>query len=405
MQIKMSGAQGILANYGLPISLNFTIRGRVRGPISQQGLQNALERLREIHPMLAVRMDPGDQEHAPCFTTEGVPAIPLRMVERISDDQWADEVEHEITIPTNYRTGPLFRVVWLKGAEVSDLLLVCDHITADGLAGIYALRDLLRLLSEPELRIDPCPPERLADVVPEEMRQMIDRLVSASADNSRNMFNDASGVVDLPPLKVIPFELSLEETEALVRRCKQEAVTVQSALCAAFASPFAERQPDRPVRCIETPINLRNRLLRPLENTYGVYISLVYTQVDCSPNNDKWDIARQVSHDLARVTDEQLFKVPIVMMQVADRPPAGPVATFDYDLSISNLGRVNIPAEYGSLTLESVYGPTMNVSERFHRILGVSTFGGRMRCTYTSRDPQSPELARRGREILAEMIK
>ncbi len=207
-----------------------------------------------------------------------------------------------------------------------------------------------------------------------------------------------------PPLRVIPIEFSQKETAALVVSCHQKEVTVQAALCAAFASPFAERQPDQPVRCVETPYNLRNRLLRSVEDVYGVFISLVYSQVDCTPRKDRWEIARQVGRCLIDVTDEQLFSIPIVMMQVADAPLTVPVVAFDYDISISNLGRVNIPSRYGDLTLESIYAPTMNVSNPFHRILGVTTFNGSMRCTYTSRDPQAPELVRRSLEILKEMV-
>jgi hypothetical protein len=99
-----------------------------------------------------------------------------------------------------------------------------------------------------------------------------------------------------------------------------------------------------------------------------------------------------------------LFTIPIVMMAVADQPLRMPVVNFNYDLSISNLGRINIPAQYGQLHLESIYAPTMNVFQSTHRILGVTTFGGRMRCTFTSRDPEAPQIVRRAGEIMAAMV-
>ena len=135
----------------------------------------------------------------------------------------------------------------------------------------------------------------------------------------------------------------------------------------------------------------------------GVFISLVYSKVDCTPGKDRWEAAREVGKSLTGVPDEQLFSIPIVMLHVAEHPLSVPVVGFDYDLSISNLGRVNIPEQYGDLTLESIYAPTMNVSGPTHRIVGVTTFGGRMRCTFTSRDPAAPKLVRRSLEILAAM--
>ncbi len=406
MQFKLSGAQAGLAVHGLPISLNFTTSARVRGSFSFEELQAALEQLRRAHPMLAVRMDPGQDGDSPCFTTDGVPPIPIRVVERRTDQDWAREVEREIAIPSNYRTGPLYRCVWLRGQDVSDLVLVSDHIAADGLAGIYALRDLLRLLADPDLSLEAGSPDRLVDVVPPAMRRMINQKVSTPAADPASPPTDWAppDIGSIPPLQVIPIEFSRAETAGLVDRCRQEGVTVQAALCTAFAGPYAEKEPGRPVRNVETPYNLRGRLLRPVEDVYGVFISLVYSTVDCTPGRDRWEVSRQVSQSLVNVTEEQLFSIPIVMLQVAEQPLSMPVVSFDYDLSISNLGRVSLPNQYGNLTLESIYAPTMNVDVPHHRILGVTTFDGRMRCTFTSRDPSAPELVRRSREILAEMV-
>jgi hypothetical protein len=403
MQFKLSGAQAGLAKGGIPFSLNFSTSARLRGAFSLKALESALERLRYIHPLMAVRIDPGSQNSQPCFTTEAVPPVPLRVMERQTDQDWVREVEREIAEPSNYLVGPLFRCVWLRGQEVSDLILVSDHITADGFAGIYALRDLLTILADPAVKLEPCPVERLVDLVPPAMRKMINEKVSTSGE----ILPPPPEFSEMPassPLKVIPFEFSQEETAALVACCRREEVTVQAALCMAFTLPFAERQPEQPLRWVETPYNLRNRLIRPVENVYGVFISLAYSQVDCTPGRDRWEIARQVGRSLAGVTEEQLFSIPIVMMQVAERPLTVPVVTFDYDLSISNLGKVTIPSCYGDLILESIYAPTMNVSMPSHRILGVTTFKGSMRCTFTSRDSQASRLVRRSREILGELI-
>jgi hypothetical protein len=404
MQFNLSGAQSTLLVSAPPFSLNFTVSARLRGTFSRDSLQSALQRLRYRHPLTAVRIAPGTNGSPACFTTDDVSPIPLRVIECKGDQDWVREVEREIAQPSNYATGPLLRCVWLRGEEVSDLLLVCDHITADGLAAIYALRDLLELIVDPNLILEPLLPPRLADLVPPAMRKRIDETVSADADAPPTGFPSHPEETTDNPLRVLPFALDEAETSALVSHCRRESVTVQAALCAAWAMTFAQRQPDTPVRCLETPINIRGRLLRPLEEVYGNYISLVYSSVDCSPGLTPWDIARQVGRSLAAATDEQLFTVPLILMAVADQPLRIPIVHFDYDLSISNLGRVDIPAQYGQLCIESIYGPTMNVSHPGHRILGVTTFGGRMCCTFTSRDPQAQQILQQAREITTEMV-
>lgn len=404
LRFELSGAQRALQVRRLPISLNFAVCARVRGAFTSADLQHALERLRRRHPLLAVRFAPPTDHLPACLTTRDVPPVPLRVEELSSDETWVGEVEREIARPSDYATGPLFRCVWLRGADFSDLLLICDHITADGFAGIYALQDLLALLADPDRKPEPLLPPRLAELIPPAMRSRIQTLVSSAPEAGPVRPDDRLRTLAEAPLRIHPFALSEVETEALVAHCRAHGVTVQAALCAVFGRVFAEREPGAPRRRIESPVNLRNRLLQPVGEAYGNYISLVYSELDCAPERDIWDIARQATQSLAGVTEEQLFTVPIVMMAVADRPLPMPVIHHDYDISISNLGRVSIPVQYGTLRLESIYAPIMNVSHPGHRILGVTTFRGAMRCTFTSRDPNALSILRRARQLLDSLL-
>lgn len=404
MEFKLSGVQSPLLVSGLPFSLSFTVSARVRGPLTSEGLKNALVRLCQRHPLLAVRAVAG-KDGAAYFTTEGVPPIPLQIIERATEEDWVRQVEREIAQPADYRAGPPFRCVWLRGQPVSDLLLVCDHITADGHAGIYALRDLLTMLADSNRMLEPLVPASMTELIPPPMMEKIAALTSPAPGAAPRP--PAEYHLPAPPveiLRVMPFALDEAETAALVSRCRAEGVTVQSALCAAFTLPFAERHPDAPVRKVESPVDIRGRLTQPLGEVYGNYISLAVTNLNCAAGRNPWDIAREARHALAAITEEQLFTAPVVVMAVAEQPLSIPPVDISHDLSISNLGRLDIPAHYGPFYLESIYGPTLNVSWPGHRILGVNTFSGRMRCTFTSRDPEAPQILQRARELLTSMV-
>jgi hypothetical protein len=405
IEIKISGAHSPLLTSGLPISLSFTVAARIRGPLAPEKLPGALERLRRRHPLIAARVAPDPDGAGACFTTEGVPPIPFRVADRESDDVWVREIQCEIARPFDYRTGPFFRCVLLRGPEVSDLLIVCDHITADGRSSIYALRDLLRLCADDNLVLGPLPPPRLADLIPPPMMTKITEKIAADPGDTPNRpaWQPSAGPAE--PMRVIPFELNEAETAALISRSRAEGATVQAALCAAFTLPFAERQPDAPVRFVETPMDIRSRLSRPPGEVFGNYISLVLLSLDCSPGRDPWEIAREARRALVSVTDEQLFTIPIILMNVAERPLSVPPIDVVYDLSISNLGRIDIPDQYGPLRLESIYGPTLDVSLPGHRILAVTTFGGRMRFTFTTREREAPQILRQAREWIAVMLR
>lgn len=389
---------------GLPFGLSFTVSARVRGPLTEENLRSALDRLRRFHPLLAVRIAPAKSGTGACLTTDGVPMIPLRLAPRASDEDWLHVVEREIDQAFDYRTGPLCRCVWLRGPDVSDLLVVYDHLTVDGRASMYALRDLMALLADPDRKPDSLVPPMMRDLIPDAMRAKI-RTAAAGFSGTPHVAPTSQFSAPAPaPMRTIPIEWNEVETAALVSACRARHLPVQAALCAALAIPFAEREPDSPERWIECPIDLRSRLSQPVGEVVGNYISLAVIRLDCSPGQGPWEITAQAGRALASITDEQLFMDPLVMMAVADHPISLPPVNVRYDLSVSNVGRMDIPADYGPFHLESIYGPTMGVYLAGHRILAVTTFGGRMRCTFTSRDPDAPRIVRRARELIAEMI-
>jgi hypothetical protein len=403
MKRKIPPTQGGMLLSGMPFSINFTITARLRGSITLDEIQDALARLGRRHPLLASYVIAGD-DGAAYFSDQGVPPIPVKVIEGTAGDDWVRVLEEEVAIPFDYRTGPPFRLVWLPGDDVSDLILICDHLTADGRAGIYALRDLLALLADPTLILDPVLPSMMADLIPPAIIEKIKAMVATDPAARRP---SAEGWHDSPvePKRVIPFSLTEAEITKLVSCCRTEGVTVQAALCAAFLKPFAEQQPSTPVRQVEIPVDIRDRLTQPVGESYGVFISMVVLDLDCSPERDLWDIARDARAGLtAAMANEQFFYAPTVIITIAGKLPAGMEWGAGFDISISNLGRVNLPAQYGPLTLESIYAPTFNVSKSDHRVLGVTTFNGRMYCTFTSCDPAAPQLVARARKLLAEMM-
>lgn len=386
-----------------PISLNFAVCARVFGPVTLERLEGALAGLGRRHPLLAVRAVPGGPDGMDYFTDEGVPPIPLHIVDRIEDDDWVGEAERDIQLKSSYLTGPMIRCIWIRGGEMSDLILVCDHIVADGKSAIFALRDLLALLADPSLEMEPILPAPLPELVPTEI---VERLKATPADPEEVAAEtDEDNHLPVPagPVRIEPFALDAAETSALIRRCKSEGVTVQAALCAAFLEPFAERHPDRPLRHAEIPVDLRPRLARPVGDSYGCIIGLTVIEVDCTPGLDLWDVARNASTALAGMSEDILFATPLVMISLIGRIPNRPWI-IDYDVSISNLGRIDIPATYGELRLESIYGPIFPATGPDHRILGVSTFEGQMRCTLSSRSRDASLLIARGRENLRAMV-
>jgi NRPS condensation-like uncharacterized protein len=401
MKLMRPEAEGAVYLSAQPITLNFALCARVIGPLTLRQLETALAGLGKRHPLLAVRAV-GPQGSA-YFTDEDVPPIPLRVVDRVNDDDWIGESERDIQRKSSYLTQPMLRCVWIRGGEISDLVLVCDHLVADGKSAIYALRDLLALLADPSMAIEPIlvppMPELLTpDVVERVTAEFAKPQPEPPAFDPNARIPEPAG-----PVCITPFALDATETRSLVERCKDEGVTVQAAICAAFLTPFAERQPETPVRHAEIPVDVRSRLSQPVGDSYGNMIGLAVISFDCAPGRNLWDVARDASAALRAMPDEVVFGTVQVQLALFGRARSRPWE-ISYDLSVSNLGRVDIPAQYGNLRLESIYAPIFPATGSEHRILGVSTFGGQMRFTFSSRGPKAAKLAGRGLELLRSML-
>jgi hypothetical protein len=415
VRIEMPSAGAAIGLVQSGHNLSGAVAARIAGPIEEDRLRDALAGLAARHPLVASRVAVGEGGR-PCFATDGVGPITLHVIERAGDEQWLSELRREIVNPADYLAGPLLRCLWLRGSDSSDLVLIGEHLTADGRSMVNALRDLLTLLADPSVTLPPVMPRRLADLVP---ASVIERLRRTAAERA---VDESSGAADFtvdsppehsaqpdatarPPLDISVHELSHEQTAALADHCRREGVTVQAALCPAFLMPFAEQNPDTPVRRAEVPVDLRPHLSAGAD-VYGNLISLALVDVDCSPGRGLWDLARDAATALAAATGEdRLFASPFIAMQLFEqprRPRRGSWGT-DYDVSISNLGRIGIPARYGSFTIESISPPIFPASGPDHRIVGVSTFAGQMRYSFSCRSPQARALLERGRELLLEM--
>ncbi len=407
------------------ININFAAAARVRGPLTRERLEAALAAVVRRHPMIGIRAVPESSGQPPCFETDGVPPIPLLEFDRPDDDAWVAEMSREVQVPTPYLRGPLMRCLWLRGEGVSDLVLLCDHLTADGKAAVIVLHDLLSYAADPAQAQDALPIDSppLPDLVPPEIAEHIredaadyppigpppedeppgeppGEPADEGADPSSGI--EATALPQAEPVLITPFNLTGAETSALVARCRAEGVTIQAALCAAFLTPFAEQEPTQPIRRAEIPVDLRPRLARPVGDAYGCFIGLNEIDVDCAPGRDLWDVARGAAKALAGMRDRDNFATFLVVSTLTGKFPARGWHTA-YDLSISNIGRVDLPATFGPLRVESFYGPLFAATGPTHRILDVATFDGQMTFTYSVRGREVPAVATRGLELLRSM--
>src|SRR5262249_2072412 len=121
-------------------------------------------------------------------------------------------------------------------------------------------------------------------------------------------------------------------------------------------------QPHRTVSC---PVSLRGRFGIPNENDFGLYMALSEVTVDCSERGDLWVMARAITAALEQRSADPMLRLPIAALrnqagaipcaQAVEMSLAG-IGKIAYDLSVTNLGRLDGPVAFGGLQLEEVFG-------------------------------------------------
>lgn len=361
---------------------NMTVTVRVRGEFTTDQLREALAKAQRRHPLLQVRIE-RVPNGVPCFSSEGVGPIPVTVLERSEPDAAQQLAQRELqsTFELDGAT-PLMRVALLRPpqpTEPLDLVFTVQHVIADGHSMVFLLRDLLHFLEQPEAPVlvldEPAKPDEL---FPPRVRRRFPR----STWRFKLVLWAARLWVKLlglrAPPKGTPFHRSWELTEAetsrLRARCKQEHVSMQSALCTSFLPSFS---------AIQSPVSLRAFLARPVGEAFGLFVGSVAVRLRYRPARDFWTNARRFQRRFRRALRDPFWifrlisraappelvnELMLLLVKLgANRRPFG----------VTNLGQLDAQAVTGQrLKLESFTGGVTGLADA--SIVTAYTIDGRL---------------------------
>lgn len=365
--------------------MHFTLTANIIGTLHIDQLQQALTKVQQRHPLLNVRIAL-DRAGIPGFITDSA-RIPVRLVERHSQQQWQQEVERELANPFDWNQAPLTRVVLLQGNDVSDLIVTCDHAIADGLSVVFLLRDILQAVGFPDRPLSVLPKQSAYEqLVPQYDR----KLPASSFEPSLATTKTKPTLPEKSRPRLHAWSLSTTETIALVHACQQAQTSVHAAICAAFLLAINEQGTQKndieeatPLKCF-SPINIR-RFLPTIEEDFGYYFTYVRTADKIAPDLSLWELAHSIKAQLnLKITPEQIFAhIPdseafISTLPSSDEAVAMLETVGGYDVNVSNLGCLKISQQYGEFQLAAVYGPSLTTHIDRELLVGIATLGDRM---------------------------
>jgi NRPS condensation-like uncharacterized protein len=374
--------------------LNCVFTAKIRGSIIAENLHTALFKIQQKHSLLRVRID--EQESGPYFILNTcVNVIPVRIVERLTDDDWLKESETEWFKLFDGKDEPLARLVWVRSATVSELLLVMPHCICDGTTAVTLMRELLTLLDDPDLELG-------ASVA----FNSIDELMPSTFNPTKNknkarifsflgkmffFFKNTSKKFAPGKNYALHWKLDQEQTLAIATACKAEGTTVHSALSVAVMKAFQQVRGKKAHSKVISPVDIRRFVPEIKQDTMFAFAPIVELTISKTEDIGFWSMARKIKADLtAKIEAMNVYE----MLWMGEHMHSTVNRMIKYlrstdgthDVTFSNMGRLNIPENYLSFELETIYSPTVAFPWRNPNTLVATTFKNQMDFTFMSND-------------------
>jgi hypothetical protein len=364
----------------------------VTGPTTLDGWRMALDEIQRRHPNLSGKIT-REEDASLWFHHVADAPIPLRIVEG-NATAWETELTREMTTRLDLGQAPLARATLIHQANRSTFILAMHHAIADAKSILFAIRDVLLVLSGQP--VEPLPPTpSLTGLLFQGTTAGDDDAIDASplpaVSAERDIFRSFDGETPGIIRRTLPPSL----TSALRQRCRTEKATVHGALVT--AAVVAARQVSVKLRqawiTVISPSDMR-ALLGAGEDVAPLAGGATMTMAPPTEPAAFWQTARVVRRDLVppRTLAELSRSFAPIEHFMSGHPSSRETIAFLADrggpkISVNNLGAIPFGARFGELTLEAIWGPCILLGYEGERLISAATVDGSLHLMHTSYEP------------------
>lgn len=363
----------------------FAVAAEIDGNATDQSWREALDSVQQRHPNLSVQIS-GNTYSTAFFEPVADCKIPLSIVYTKRDENWNELLERELNIPLDITVAPLAKAVVIQQSGKSVFIFISNHSIGDGMSVALFIRDVLTVLSgETISHLMPVSPlDELAGIT-------INEIPAEQLSGFKQLKN---GLVPRSAVNIRRLKLSHALTDSLIKRAKREKTTVHGALSAALviALKLVESALEKkPVRILH-PLSARIPL--GLGDDYGLMMNILTLPYDPARKDSFWSFAKTVREGIASTqtrewitgvnnASRELFYNGLDVNTVEQALRQGT----EHEILLTNLGQISFKADYGGLTLKSLWGPIVLTAHDAAQTVGVATFNGALTLTLTAISP------------------
>lgn len=341
---------------------------RLRGVFEEKDIQDALNRLQKKHPWLRALIH-FDEKSEPWFEVSKLTnPIPIRIVDQKKEDDWQQESMQELHTLFDYKNKPLIRLVWIKGNDSSDMLLVFHHCLCDGGSAMTLLYEFLKVLDDPAADIGiEKPILGIQDVVPPHIlknnRQRFKaKMIGRIATLAIKCIPVSSKVINRQTDYLIHWKLDQTTSQQLIHHCKSLEITVNTFLSATVLDTFKKVRGNKAFNKVSCPVDIRR--FAPQVKEDHIFAFGLMIVVSSNPKLDFLDNLRLMQHYVDRKTAKLNPYITMMVMESAHNALNNFTKLLkrgksSNDCMFSNLGRIQIPHQYQSFMVETIISPSV----------------------------------------------
>jgi len=400
---KVTGAERFFSH--APFS-TVTMVARIKGKVTGEMLKDAVQKVQQRHTLLRVRIR-DTQDGDLRFTNDGVGDIPVEIISRKTQNHWIEVQVEKSKLPYQFETCPAIRFVLVQSEAVSELIILCHHIICDGMSLAYLARDLMLHLGDPEAGawVLPAPEPISLENIPGEVATsglvgyVINKIKRSWAEEYVSFDQEDYEALNKTYWenyhhKILVVEFLEADTTALVQCCRQEKVTVNTALITAFLGAQNTVMDPQPHHAKTVcAVSLRDRLQVSPGEGMGYYAQGFEVTYKYNAKKNFWENARKYHKKItSNTSNKKVFgDLPIflamdsniyealnfkklgglvgtdsdrheklnqfsqredVVVRLLQRAKMETLDTKLMGPAITNLGRMDFPSKYGNLELD-----------------------------------------------------
>lgn len=379
--------------------VNCIFAAKIKGELLEQNFKTALEKIQQKHALLRVVIDSKSEKYPFFIEEKEIAPIPLRIVERKTDQDWLTESQKEWKILFEEEKTPLARVVWVRGQDVSEVFWAIPHCISDGTTGVTLMKELLQLLDNPALELEPYEAFTSVDeFLPSNFNVKSKKFKAKLYLTFARFFfmlQQKSKKRNLGQDYVLHQKLDPATTAQITERCKANGVSVHALLCSAFMQAFQEIKGKEAKGKVISPVDVRHFIPEIKEDHLFAFAPTVDLAIK-KGSSDLLINAKQIKEDLVqkigKMEARELLWMGEQMHPIVDRMISMlKSSNGGHDVTLSNMGRINIPNEYKNFSIETIFSPTVAFPWLNSNTLVTSTYNHQMDFIFLSNEDFLPK--------------